>query len=182
VLHGPSTEVVSPAARRARWAWWPAGLAWALWAVAVLGVAVLPWIDHLLRQAHRPELAQLEVGTIPLVFAAMASVTVGALLASRRPRHPVGWLLLALGLSVTASGVVDGYARYGLVTRPGALPGAHWMAVYSPATIYLGFACVGFVLLLTPSGSLPSPRWRWWGRLAAVAPVVFLLAPAVGRA
>jgi len=91
----------------------------------------------------------------------------------------VGWLLLALGLSVTASGVADGYARYGLVARPGALP-AHWVAVYSPATLYLGFVCVGLVLLLTPSGSLPSPGWRWWARLAAAGPVVFLLALAVG--
>jgi hypothetical protein len=54
------------------------------------------------------------------------------------------------------------------VARPGALPAARWTAVLSAATIYLGFACVGFVLLLTPSGSLPSPRWRWWARLAAV--------------
>ena len=44
--------------------------------------------------------------------------------ASRRPRHPVGWLLLALGLSVAAAGVADGYARYGLLARPGALPAA----------------------------------------------------------
>jgi hypothetical protein len=40
--------------------------------------------------------------------------------------------------------------------------------------------CVGLVLLLTPSGSLPSPRWRWWARLVAAGPLVFLLALALG--
>jgi hypothetical protein len=169
------------AAGRSAWArWWPAGLAWALWVLALLGVATIPWFDHLLRQAGRPELTQLHAITLPSVVAALIAVTVGAVLAARRPRHPVGWLLLVLGLAVTASGVVDGYARYGLLARPGALPAARWLAVFSPATLYLGFVCVGLVLLLTPSGSLPSPRWRWWARLAAAGPVVFLLALAVG--
>jgi hypothetical protein len=39
-----------------------------------------------------------------------------------------------------------------------------------------GIACLGFVLLLTPTGSLPSPRWRWWARVAGAAPVVYLVA------
>jgi hypothetical protein len=59
---------------------------------------------------------------------------------------------------VTASGVADGYARYGLLARPSALPAARWVAVYSPATIYLAFVCIGFVLLLTPSGCSDSRR------------------------
>src|SRR4030095_766303 len=36
---------------------WAAGLAWALWALALLGLAVVPWMDSLLRQAGRPRLA-----------------------------------------------------------------------------------------------------------------------------
>jgi hypothetical protein len=171
---------VTPTARVTRMRWYSGVLAWALWALAMLGVATVPWFDHLLRQARRPELTQLDATAVPMVLAALVAATVGAVLASRRPHHPVGWLLLALGLAVTASGVADGYARYGLLGRPSALPAARWVAVYSPATIYLAFVSIGFVLLLTPSGSLPSPRWRWWARLAAAAPVGFLLALAVG--
>src|SRR5262245_5668441 len=157
----PSPMAVSTAARPSRRPRWPGLAAWALWTLAVLGVASIPWFDRLLRRAGRADLTQLNAGTVPLVGAVLVAATVGAMLASRRPRHPVGWLLLGLGLSVTASGVADGYARYGLVVRPGSLPAARWPAVYSPATLYLGFVCVGFVLLLTPTGSPPSPRWRW---------------------
>ena len=154
--------------------------AWALWVLALLGLAIVPWFDHLMLQAGRPELAQLNASTIPYLLAIVVAATVGAVLASRLPRHPVGWLLLALGLSVTGSGVADGYARYGLVARPGVLPAARWVASYSPATTVIGLALVGFVLLLTPTGSLPSPRWRWWARVAAAAPVVFVVALTVG--
>jgi hypothetical protein len=74
--------------------------AWALWVLALLRLAIVPWFDHLMLQAGRPELAQLNASTIPYLLAIVVAATVGAVLASRLPRHPVGWLLLALGLSV----------------------------------------------------------------------------------
>jgi hypothetical protein len=97
-------------------------------------------------------------------------------LATRRPRHPVGWLLLGLGASLGLTFLTDSYALYGLLARPGSLPAARWPAIYGPAVTVAGIACLGFVLLLTPTGSLPTPRWRWWARAAAAAPVVYLVA------
>jgi hypothetical protein len=160
---------------------WPAGLAWALWALAMLGIAAVLWFDYLMRRAGRTDLVQLNASGVPWLLAIVTAPTVGAVLAARRPRHPVGWLLLGLGALIGLSGFIDGYAPYGLLARPGSLLAARWAAIYSPAVTIAGIACLSFVLLLTPTGSLPSPRWRWWARVAAAAPVVFVVALTLER-
>ena len=146
--------------------------AWSLWALAMLGIPVLGWLDHLLRQAGRPELAPLTPDAAAYLVGVVSAITVGAVLVSRRPLHPVGWLLLALGLSTVALGVASGYAKYGLLVRPATLPGAIYAAVYNSVGVVLIAPCLGFILLLTPTGSLPSPHWRWWARVAAAAPLL----------
>jgi hypothetical protein len=172
---------MTPAARGARPRRWPAGLAWALWGLAVAGIAAGLWFDHLLRQAGRADLLQFTANAVPYVLAILSAMTAGGVLASRRPRHPVGWLLVALGLTVVASGVADGYARYGLLARPGALPAAGYVAVYADHGAVPWPALLGFILLLTPTGSLPSRRWRWWAWAAAAGPALFLVLAVVVR-
>ena len=75
-----------------------------------------------------------------------------------RPRHPVGWLLLGIALSLSATAATAQWFVYGLLVRPGALPGARYAVLYQPATTFTALTLIGFVLLLTPTGSLPSPR------------------------
>jgi len=170
---------VTPTAWPAWPRWWPAGLAGALWVLAVLGLGATAWLDHLLRRAGLPELPSLSASSIPLVVAAVSAVTVGAVLAGRRPRHPVGWLLVGLGLSLVVHDLTYSYTRYGLVARPGALPAARYLAGFNTGLVLSWVSCAGFVLLLTPTGRLPSPRWRWWARIAATAAGVWLLASTV---
>jgi hypothetical protein len=154
-------------------------LAWLLWVSVLVGLAVTAWLDHLLRLADRPGVTWSQEGGDPFGLAATSAATVGAVVASRRPAHPVGWLLLGLGLSLQVEGVIHGYVYYGLVGHPGALPAAGYLIGLSHGTPVLWLSCASFVLLLTPTGRLPSPRWRWWARLAVAAAVVNLLGSVV---
>ena len=91
---------MTPAARLTRPRRWPGVVAWTLWALAMVAWLVIPWLDQQLRHAGRPDLAQWDLR--PGV-ALLSAATVGAVLASRRPRHPVGWLLLAFVLCLVAT-------------------------------------------------------------------------------
>ena len=85
----------------------------------------------------------------------------GALVASRRPRNAVGWILCMLAVSFEMSGFADTYVAYDGDRTGGSLPGWSWVAwasewflnIVSPALIILCF-------LLFPTGRLPSARWR----------------------
>ena len=84
----------------------------------------------------------------------------GALIASRRPNNPIGWLFLTVGLLWTLSGMLDYYSVYG-VAQPNVVPFAVLVAgintwLWVPSVGLLGT----YLLLLLPDGRLPSRRWR----------------------
>src|SRR5215217_581431 len=168
---------VTPATRLARPRLWPGVVAWTLWALATVAWLVIPWLDQQLRQAGRPDLAQWDLR--PGVALASAA-TVGAVLASRRPAHPVGWLLLAQVAANLATGAAAQYLTWGLLPG-GPLPATRYVALAYRASAGGGLLLLGFVLLLTPTGKLPSPAWRWVA-LAAALLVVAAGAALVGLA
>ena len=169
----------APTAQERRPHRWPTLLAWVLWAFTLLSLPVINWLDQLLRQAGLSELAILEAAGLPLAAAAVTAATVGAVLASRRPLHPVGWLLLVVGLSGQFSNLASDYVHYGVMVRPGGLPAAGYLTgFYNSGTVVM-VTCIGFVVLLTPTGSLPTPRWRWWARIQVSATLLLVVAAAL---
>jgi hypothetical protein len=99
----------------------------------------------------------------------------GALIVSRRPWHPIGWLLCAFGLVSGLLAFAAEYAIYGLISRPGAAPGAAalaWLASWM-SSVYLGLLAA--LLLLFPTGRPVSARWRWVLWLAGIANLLYIV-------
>ena len=97
---------------------------------------------------------------------------VGALVASRQPRNPIGWILEAIALLSAVSALLAGYTEAASDPAPVAMWLDDWLSD-------LWIVLVGVAIpLLFPDGHLPSPRWR---PFAALAIAVFVLG-VLGRA
>ena len=115
-------------------------------------------------------------------FVMLSFPAVGALIVRRQPRNSIGWIMLAVGVVWGVVAVLDMYSRYALVVDPGSLPGAEIALALSVPSWVLFLGLPGtFLILLFPDGRLPSPRWRWWAWLCAIALVgsfvVILIGP-----
>ena len=133
-----------------------ARLAWSLWALtaALTGLSLLLLALNL---SHpNTHIFDWWLGNATVVV----DVTVGAIVASRRPENPVGWLLCLFGVAVGTSSFASQYAIYALLAQPDSLPAGEamaWIAAWQlPVIIGLQVS----YLLLFPNGRLPSGRWR----------------------
>jgi hypothetical protein len=88
-----------------------------------------------------------------LVFAIAALATVGALVATLRPKNGVGWLCLVLSLLLVLVLLEPGISAYGVpsyVLEP--ISSSAWNLTIPPLPVTL-------MLLIFPDGQLPSRRW-----------------------
>jgi hypothetical protein len=151
---------------------WLRRLAWLAWITAL--ALALAAFGLLLVTLHVP--IQLSWGfrgyvhIVPVIFA-----TIGLLIATRLPRHPIGWLFLYAGLGFALQALSEEYAIFALMARPGALPGGEfaawidnwlWVPLLGPVLVLL--------FLLFPDGRLLSRRW--WLAIAVLAAGTLALA------
>jgi hypothetical protein len=157
----------------------PTLLVWSLTLIAagLLGLVLL--FAALTRAAAVPENLAVHATDIPDLFGFLAFVVIGAVVASRRPRNAVGWILLAEGLLWLLISAAAGYTGYALFAKPGRLPAGRVAAWLLNWGWVLPLGLLPFFFLLFPDGRLRSSRWRPVAWLAALAPVPIMLRDAL---
>ena len=159
-------------ARTAAW------LAWSLCAVCVV-VMVLTLLFHVLTPSGSQGWYSLVLYALVAVFSVLLP-SVGALVVSRHPRNPIGWLFCATGLVAVVGIFADEYSGYAVAVHGGSLVGAKvlaWFASWTgDPTPLLSLA---LLFLLFPTGRLPSKRWRPVLWLVIGGSAMFYLAGAV---
>src|SRR5205085_2871343 len=142
-------------------------LAWTLWAVSIAGfgapVAFQLAGGHVKNFGDQPGSAAPFVAVLLFI---LTFATVGAVLASKRPENPIGWLL-------SASAVFYGLGGFAILLARWSVRWSDWIQNWVWG---LGIGLTGlFVLLLFPTGALPSRRWRpvaWFASFALLGIVV----------
>jgi hypothetical protein len=142
---------------------------WLAWSLAGLCVAMFlaSVVLHVLaHSSQEPTSTGDTLGELLIFLSFLAFPILGALIASRHPNNPVGWICLAVGLFWTLIFLGD--------SIPGSGPysvtiDALTQAIWIPPVGLLGI----YLILLFPDGKLPSRRWR---PLAWLSGVVMVLA------
>jgi hypothetical protein len=129
--------------------------AWLAWSLCALTIALVTFVVVF------SVFYQDNIRDLAFLLAVVSNALVGAVLASHRPRNPVGWFFVFSAASFAVSEATFRYAVYGLVIDPGSLPLARAMAwpatwLWVPGVLLV----LVFLPLYFPNGRLLSLRWR----------------------
>jgi hypothetical protein len=146
---------------------WTARLAWTTGAVSV-GLAVAA-VVLAARNGEGPAELVLNHHAIGIVTG-IGVALLGALIASRRPANPIGWLMSLAALLLGVFSFAQQYAPLAVAEGLPGVPLASWLATW---TNLPGISLtINTVFQLFPDGRLPSRRWRPVAWLTAAATVV----------
>jgi hypothetical protein len=151
--------------------------AWLAWAVCAISLAVTALCFLLIA-------LNLSLDTPAYFFwpdltvLALGYSVIGAIIASRLPNHPIGWLCCAIGFIAAIDHFGGEYAVYALLAHPHSLPGGMAMFWLQDWFWMLFIGLIVFLLLLFPTGRLPSGRWQpfAWGSVVVILGAVILTA------
>jgi hypothetical protein len=159
----------------------PTWLAWALCTLTLMLTALnflliaLNVSSNVPAYVFWPELTSIAVGYS----------VIGAIIASRLTHHPIGWICCAIGLIAAVDHFGGEYSLYALLAQPHPLPGGEAMLWLQGWFWMLFIGLIVFLLLLFPTGRLPSSRWRtfaWVSGAVIAAGVIWssAISPDVG--
>jgi hypothetical protein len=144
--------------RTASWlAWSASALSLALTAITVLLIVLL------IRSDTPIYYYWLETSMVAVGYS-----TVGAIVASRLPESPIGWLFCAIGLIFGLSHFSAEYAAYALLGPSRSLPAGEAFAWLTSWVWVFGLGLIVYLDLLFPNGRLPGARWRWFAWFTAI--------------
>jgi hypothetical protein len=143
-------------------------VAWIICAFC-LGLATIDLVLVALNSAH-PDL-RIPEPWLAHTVSAVAFSTVGAVVGSRRPENPIGWLFCAIGVFAAIVLLSSEYAAYALLAQPDSLPGGLAM-VWIRAWAWVPYVGLFVLLFLVfPEGWPQSRVLRWFTSL-----VLFVIA------
>lgn len=162
------------ARKRRKW------LPWLVCLVVTL-LAAATMVLTLLNQPALNEPVEGLVGDAIFLFNPVVIGLVAALIVSNRPGNRIGWLLFVAAACLVTGTAIGQYAFYALIIRQGAFPGglpAAWISEWGWTP---QLALLALILLLYPTGTFVSPRWRLVAWAAMLAIVVFGASFALSR-
>ncbi len=128
----------------------------------VIGMAEVP-MDSL---SHAAGTGGPLVDTLTTAVGVVPATAVATLLAARRPRNPIGWLVLAIlvvGFNPSSQYLVLDYRMHRGTLPPG------WVAVVLQECWPLFLVFIAILLWIFPDGRLPSGRWHRWSVVLVIA-------------
>ncbi|MBA3702125.1 MAG: hypothetical protein H0W79_04750 [Rubrobacteraceae bacterium] len=149
-------------------------LAWSVCAVTLLVLALSMLLIALGWSTPLPgEWTPWRDQTVSLLGIIGAPI-LGGLIASRRPRNAYGWLWLGFGLGLGLQSLAMSYEAYTLVVEPGSLAAPRSISHVLELGGQVALTLAPLLMLLFPTGRLPSPRWRPLAWISTTAGAVLL--------